>query len=233
MQRLKLLGLALIAVFALSAAVTAVASAEVSFLPEGSAAEPVKFEAKSGKGKLQILSPSVEPITCEKDKGTGEVTSQRLGHFVVEFEECSTNVGGIPVKCSDLAHEDAQGIIKVEGEFHLRMGLTGQPLGIVAFLVSPDVHFLCSVTLWVVLGCAAGSITPLEELTNKVEVLLKQTAGENEILSIDNDAETAMEECTLLTKKGTGTEETSGEETHEELTNFKKNGVAVTALIHA
>ena len=232
MQRLKLLGLALVAVFALSAAVTAVASAEVSFLPEGSVAEPVKFKATSGLSTLEELNK--QAVICNSDKGTGEVTSKTLGHFVVEFAECHATIGGTAVPCADLSQkEDAVGIINVEGEFHLRMGLTGQPLGIVAFLVNPDVHFLCSIALFVVLGCAAGEITPLESLVNTVKVELFQKAGENEILSIDNEAETAMEECTLLVKKGTGTEETAGEETHEELTNFKKNGVAVTALIHA
>jgi hypothetical protein len=232
MKRLKLLGLALIAVFALSAAVTAVASAElVSFLPTGSAASPVTFTAKSGAGKLETLGGG--KIECASDKGTGEVTSSDAGHFVVEFEGCKNPTLG--VSCADLSHTDAQGVIKVEGAFDLRMGLSGQPLGIIAFLVNPDVHFLCSIVLFTVLGCAAGEITAsqLNTLTNKVEVLLKQKAGENEILSIDNLAETAMEECTLLTKQGTGTEETSGEETHEELTGFKQNGAAVTMLIHA
>jgi hypothetical protein len=229
MQRLKLLGLALVAVFAFSAAVTAVASAEeVSFLPEA----PVKFAATSGAGQLQILNAALKPIKCTKDKGSGATTTKDEGTFIVEFEGCETELSGLKVKCADLGQTSDNGIIKLSGNFDLRMGLTGQPLGIMAFLVS-NIHFLCSIALFTVSGCAAGSIEKLNELVSSLSVVLKQAAGENEILSIDNLAETAMEECTLLTKKGSETAETSGEETSETLNGFTKGGVSTTVLIHA
>ncbi len=229
MQRVKLLALATLAVFALSAVAAAAASAEeTGFLPQATAGAPVKFEVKSGAGKFETLSKSV--IECKKDKGTGEITSERLGKFAVEFEECT---GPLGVKCADLSRADATGIIAFSGgEFHLRMGLSGQPLGVVAFLLpTGGVHFLCAIALFVVTGCVAGEITPINELNMKLEVLLKQAAGENVINSIDNDAETGMEACALSSKKGAEAAETAGEETHEELEKFTKGGIATTILV--
>jgi hypothetical protein len=232
MQRLKLLGLALVAVFALSAAVTAVASADnatYSILPEGTVAIPLNFEAISGAGKFETLSKKV--IQCASDKATAKATSERLGTFRIEFKECEEP--SLKVKCADLNHVDAEGIIVIEGEFHLRMGLSGQPLGIVALLFTP-VHLLCSIVLFIWSGCVAGEIEAgaLNTLVTEVGVLLKQTGGENTILSIDNDAQTAMENCDLSSKQGTGTAETAGLEIHEVLKNFTQGGNSVTTLIH-
>jgi hypothetical protein len=233
MQRLKLLGLALVAVFALSAAVTAVASADnatYSILPEGTVAIPLNFEAISTEGKFETLSKKV--VKCASDKATAKATSERLGTFRIEFKECEEPL--LKVKCADLNHTDAEGIIVVEGEFHLRMGLTSQPLGIIAFLINPAVHFLCSIVLFVVSGCVAGEIEAgaLNTLVSELGVLLKQAGGENTISSIDNDAQTAMETCALSSKQGNGTAETAGEETHEVLKSFTQGGNSVTTLIH-
>lgn len=120
MRRVKMLGLAVVAVLALGAAVTAAASAEVSFLPEGTAAEPVKGSGTAGPGTMQTLSG--QSIQCAALKGTGEVTSKQSGHAVLELEGCRAVIGGVEVKCADLSHEDSSGIVKIEGEFHLRMG---------------------------------------------------------------------------------------------------------------
>ena len=230
MQRLKLLGLALIAVFAASAAVTAVASAAVSFLPLASTSLSITFTAKSGAGLFETLGK--KKVKCSSDKGSGEVTGETFGKFNIEFEGCEEPT--LKVKCADLSQTSDNGKIKVLGElFHLRMGLTGQPLGVVGFLILP-VHFLCSIILFEVTGCVAGEITPLDTLTSPILVDIKQTAGENTILSIDNETETGMENCDLSSKQGTGNTETAGEETHEELEKFLDGlNNEVLALVHA
>ena len=232
MKRVRLFGLVLVSVFALGAAVAGVASAEVSFLPLGSSSLTYSFTISGGASKYQTLSGKT--IACTSSSGTGEVSSERLGTFKVEFAGCEEPT--LKVKCADLSQTSDNGRIKMEGEFHLRMGLSGQPLGLIAFLINPDVHLLCSILLFVLLGCMVGEIdSELEKLISEVLILIKQAAGENTILSIDNDAETAMESCDLLGKQGTGTEETSALELHWTLTNFKdvQTGASVTVLIHA
>lgn len=227
MQRMKMLGTAIAAMFVFSAVATSVASAAREFLPLGTVANPVEFSAVSGEGKLRTLN-ALE-IKCKKDKGAGKITSATLGEFVIDFEECS---GPLGVSCADLSRADSTGIIEVKGTFHLRMGLSGQPLGLIAFLVNTT-HILCALTLVLVLGCVAGEVAPTETLTNKLEVLLKQTGGENAINSTDKENnENEMESCILLSKKGSEAEETAGEETHEVLEEFKQNGAAVIALVH-
>jgi hypothetical protein len=222
MKRLKIFGLAIFAVFALSACAAAAASAEeLQFLPEGTAANPVFFTAKSGAGTLQNAALEIK---CLTDKGTGEVTSKRLGNFEVTFEDCTTISG--TTKCASLDHADSTGLITVMGEFHMRRGLSGQPLVLIAFLIL-HVHILCGVSLILVLGCAAGEITKAKELTAKLEVLLKAPA----ITTIDTDAETGMENCKLTVEQGTVTTEGT-EVTHEEVENFEQpKGTSVKALI--
>ena len=232
MKRVRLLGLALVSVFALGAAVAGVASAEVSFLPLASSSLEYSFTISGGAAKFGTLAG--KEITCTSSKGTGVVTSERLGTFKVEFEGCEEPK--LKVKCAGLSQPSDNGIIQMEGEFHLRMGLSGQPLGLIAFLIKPDTHLLCSILLFVLLGCMVGEIdSELEKLISEVLILLKQSGGENTILSIDNDAETAMENCDLLSKQGTGTEETSALETHWTLTGFEdvQTHTSVTVLIHA
>jgi len=228
MKRLKLLGLAIFAAFALSACAAATASAENSFLPEGTELVPVKFKVKSGAGKL--TSPEAE-IKCLSDSGTGEITSKRLGKFEVEFILCEEPK--LKVSCSSLEHKDSTLKILVMGEFHMRMGLTTQPLGLITFLIL-HVHILCSLLLILVLGCVVGSILPLNTLSATAEVLLKVKAGAekniNEITTVDNEAETEMETCKLTVEQG-GVASQGGEETHEELEKFEKGGVATNILI--
>ena len=224
MKRLKLLGLAMFAVFALGAAAAASASAETSLLPTGTAGSPVNFTVKSGEGKLKS---ALATITCKKDEGKGSWTSATLGTFEVTFLECT---GPLASKCWSLDQAANSGIITVMGEFHLRMGLSGQPLGIITHLIL-HVHIFCGELLILVLGCAAGKVNNINELISSGTVSLAVAGGVQEITHADNAAETAMETCEL-TVEGLGKTVVGTEETEETLEKFEKNGSAVTALVH-
>jgi hypothetical protein len=226
MKRVKLLGLAIVAIFALSASAASVASAENVFLPEGTMANPVSFKVTSESGALS--TPEGVIIECTSDAGEGAVTSQRLGTFEVTFKGCTT-LGGV-VKCAELAKTDNTGEIPVMGEFHMRMGLTGQPLGLILFLIL-HVHILCGPELILVLGCVVGPITPMNTLSSTETVSLKTAkVGQNEITSADNEAETAMETCKLTVERSGKTEE-GGESTTEKLSEPKQGGKAVAFLV--
>jgi hypothetical protein len=226
MKSLKTLGLALGIVLALGAFVADTALAENAFLPESVAANPVKFTVKSGAVSFSAAEGVV--IECSSDAGSGEVTSQRLGSFEITPKGCTT-LGGF-VKCSALTKVDSTGEIPMMGEFHMRMGLTGQPLGLILFLIL-HVHQLCGPELVLLLGCIAGSITPLNTLSSTATVSLKTVkAGENEITTADNEAETAMEGCKLTMERSGKTEE-GGMSNIETLEKPEQGGKAVTVLV--
>jgi hypothetical protein len=90
MHRLKLVGLALIAVLAVG--VTTAASA-MAALPEvlllGTEKFPVAFEGTSGKGKLVTVGG--KEIKCTKGKNSGSVTGAKTGTATLTFEGCESS----------------------------------------------------------------------------------------------------------------------------------------------
>lgn len=211
MQRLKILGVALMAVFALGAFVSATASAEVKVLPE--AAE--SFKGESGKGTLEVLK-SKFAVTCQKDKSEGTFEAKKpLGTFHIDFEECTT-IGGI-VTCTGLG--EASGIILTLGTTHLvfdKLG-TGAELGVgVLFLVEPT-HFECAGVLQIVEGQVLCLITPVGKKANHFEITCtkgkeKGDPGET-VYWNEAGTEVKMGEELLLTKENEKAGVMSGEST--------------------
>ena len=145
MQRLKILGVALMAVFALGAFVSATASAAVVVLPE----EAITYKGESGKGTLEALK-SISVVSCTKDKseGTFEATKP-LGTFHIDFEGCKASIAA----CTGLG--EAKEVILTLGTTHLVFDTLAAKLsenGVgVLFLVEPT-HFECLGKLFVVSG---------------------------------------------------------------------------------
>src|ERR1700680_1034994 len=83
MTRVRTLGLCSIAMLALSAGVTASASAA---LPEFTGPFPTPFTSKSGITTLETVKKAV--ITCKADKGSGEVTGPKSGTMKITFTGC-------------------------------------------------------------------------------------------------------------------------------------------------
>ncbi len=166
MQRLKILGVALMAVFALGAFVSATASAEVVLLPEFAAAETWKGE--SGKGTLETLK-ALASIVCEKDTSEGTFEAKKpLGTNHINFEKCKA-AGKV---CTGLGEKE--GIILTLGTTHLVFDKLGKVLAEaevgVLFLVEPT-HFECGAGfLFVVEGQVLCLIKPVEKLTKHFEI---------------------------------------------------------------
>jgi hypothetical protein len=205
MKRMKLLGLVLIAVFALSAVVSAVASAEIrpNLLPV-----TAKVNLKNvGNTKLETMAENGFPalaVECKKLKGSGagNGTDGTSGTVTLEFEECENPV--LKTKCTGLNAGEATGNIKVESaEFKLRYLLpaAGSGVNIAISLTNKHVHFSCSLVLVLVLGCASSKDIP-ETLTAGFNVEFLQTAGLQEPKAIDNVAQTGMEACELEAMTG-------------------------------
>jgi len=77
--------LTIVTIFALSACAVPTASAENDLLPLG-----MRFKIRSGVNRL--VGNGLE-IKCLSDKGTGEITAERLGKFDLTLGDCTGLLG--------------------------------------------------------------------------------------------------------------------------------------------
>jgi hypothetical protein len=210
MQRLRVFGLVLMAVFAVS--IAAVASASADELPQFSV--ETGFEGKFGASKLNLTGAA---ISSPKGEFTGTATSKRLGGIAIQFLESS--LGGKECKTEG----DGAGVILVKGEWHLvpRPGSTTDPL--IAILI-PRFHINCLFLNILVLiqGCILGLITPAGKDTTAYALNIKAPENKQELLKFLND-EGKEVLCNLKAQVGTGaeTEEVSQETKEISLTTLK------------
>ncbi len=210
MHRLKILGVALMAVFALSVVVSATASAAVVILPE--VAESWKGE--SGVGSLEVLKGAAK-IECKKDKseGTFEATKP-LGTFHIDFEGCKASIAA----CTGLG--EAKEVILTLGTTHLVFDTLAAKLsenGVgVLFLVEPT-HFECLGKLFVVSGQLLCLIKPPEKLAKHFEIVCskgKESGDPGETVYWNEEGkEVKMGEELLLTAENEKPGVMSGENT--------------------
>jgi hypothetical protein len=196
MKRIRLMGLALIAIFALAALASASAFAEnPEILPVPTAANPAKFTSTAGKTELHTTK-DVKTV-CQKAKNKGQFTSQDLGTVDITFEECTTEEGKVTCKSPG----QATGVILVEGEMDLvdvlptgtldlGVAITPHQDGNVNEMLSYTCGLIKALILGTVIGVvdnAAGNLLKDLEKFNEVKVLWKQNAelGEQEIKECD------------------------------------------------
>lgn len=218
MKRIRLLGVALMAVFALGAIAAITASAEVTLiLPE----KGVTVKSKSGKGTLLTVGGS--QVICQKDKGESSFTTGNLGTFKVDFEECKAKVpiiGSAP--CTGTG--EPKEVILLVGEVHYLLALLmeGKPkeekasklVAALAFLF--ETHFTCEALgqkqLILVKGCAAANAEPIEKLTKLTKDVFKEwSSGESSILLILPENTTKEVNCLTETSVNGGAFELSAE----------------------
>ncbi len=156
MNRIKLLGLAIMAILALSVVAVATAAAEekTKVLPEPTAALPLTNTTTGGESSLVTVSGS--KITCKKNSGTASMTSDNLGSFTTLFTECK---GPLSTTCTGTG--DPSGLIALSGTVHFWLALLGTTLvGALAFLIK-EFKFTCTTTgiseeVTVASGCQAA-----------------------------------------------------------------------------
>jgi hypothetical protein len=228
MRQFKLLSLAFMAVLSLTGAITAAASAtEPNILPEGTALAPLTGTSSSG---LSSFGNGVITVESPASTGTFEGTSAKLGNFDALFT--GSHLSGTEVKCTGL-NDTTPGSILAKGTFHIRDYKKGTELRTaIIFLISPEIHFECGELLVIVKGCVAAALTPDNNtLVTSLTATLAKTAGDNQIVKVLNEANTAEENCELLSKEGAGVFKLSSEVTTQTLTGFKQSGSAVTVLV--
>jgi hypothetical protein len=227
MKPLRLLGLAFVAMLALSSFASAVASAATipNVLPAGTAASPLTATTKSGtstfgNGILKLTSPS--------STGTQTGNSTKLGSFTNTFTGVENTITGI--KCKGLSNA-TEGEVSVHGTFHIRDYKNGSTLATASILLLAPVHFECSTISVVVSGCVAGALTPENVLTKTLTLNLVASGADNAIVTVLNEENTANELCQLLAKEGSGATKLSVQVTRDEISEFKQNGSAVEVIV--
>jgi hypothetical protein len=167
MQRLKVLGVVLMAVFALGAFVSVTASATVVILPE----KEEKWTGEGGKGSLEVLKGAAV-ISCAKSKmeGTFEATKP-LGTFHIDLEACKASIAA----CTGLG--EAKEVLLSLGTFHLVFDklaakLSENGVGIL-FLIEPT-HYECLGKLFVEQGQLLCLIKPVEKLAKHFEIVCEK-----------------------------------------------------------
>jgi hypothetical protein len=235
MSRIKLLGVSLVAVFALFALTAASAMAveeKTKMLPETGVTFTGKQTAEVGK---LVQSGSEKVVECKKGKGTGTIESANLGKYTTTFEECSSS--GAP--CTGLG--DAAKTIKNEGTYHFWLALetlNGTANTLVGALVFLPIekHFTCELlgikVLILVKGCVAALATSLNTLVATTKDIFRQRAiGVELITEVLPEGTTKEIECKLLSEENsTGFKQSSivGEAENEK---FKKGETVPTILL--
>jgi hypothetical protein len=175
-RNLRVMGLALVAVFLLGAVGAASASAA---LPEFKAPGgfPVKFSAESGAGTLETVAGRT--VTCKKDKATGEVGSAtEAKNIVATLEECTTGAFGITFNCGTITSNTlkASPHYLTNPNTSTEVGLDFLPVSGTEFAKFTCTSIFGNETL-AVKGSAVGKITPINKATKSATLTFAQTNG--------------------------------------------------------
>lgn len=161
MRRLKILGFALMAVFALSVVASASASAEeLSFLPEPTAANPVTLEGTSGKGTLETVGKST--VTCTSVTSLASLTGLKVGTYHLHFKGCKSS--GAP--CNSVG--DEKEVILALGKTKLVYDKVTEGLAAAILLEQEELHFTCTLGPIKVLVLVRGNLLGLNKTNQRV-----------------------------------------------------------------
>ena len=230
MQRLKILVLAGLAVFAFASVAVGTASAALPTLLNNKA-EAVTSEtftaalAASKETSLSVVG-SEKQIKCSKNEGTSilkkEAPEGYLGAAKVTFSGCKlTGAGG--EACT--GEGDAAGSILLAGEAHLvedQLSGEGTLAAAILFLV-PRFHYTCKTTGLNVLSLVEGSllclITPVSTLATAFKIKCERTTtlGKPKEVKYWN-AKGEEQKARLLTSIAEGEFKESAEEGESEVT---------------
>lgn len=241
MQRIRIFGVTLMAIFAVGAVTSAVANAEnTKILPEPTAGEPLTGTSKQ-EGKGSLLTTGGNLVTCEAGTNTFTFENANTGSTHVLFEKCSTKLLGSTLTCTGV--EDKEGDILFLGAalyvLALRMKNSTETELVAALVVLiTQFHFTCKTgiikALVLVKGCSASLTEGIEKLTKSTKDVFKEfSSGESEILAYLKAGTTGTDTACLTETEvnESGKFELSGETGSATNTGFKKGGKEVEILL--
>jgi hypothetical protein len=141
MKRFRLIGLALVAVFAFGAVLSASAFALPEALPFTSGTKA--FTGKLDSGEAVLESAGANQVKCKAANGAGGLETDTLGTFKITFETCALTILGKTETCTGSG--DATGAILSEGSFHYVFDAlgTGEALGVAVLYLPKETSFEC------------------------------------------------------------------------------------------
>jgi hypothetical protein len=184
MKHLKLIGLVLTAVFAVTAFSATAASAtlpEITFEgKEVAVGTPIK--SKSGKSTLETKSG--EKVSCTADTNSGEVTGVKTSKTTVTFTGCSAF--GI-LKCSTTGAKSGEIILKSNVKV-VYISKSAKEVGL-AFELEKEVVIECTSSEKLhVRGGNIGKLTPVNSPTSKPTLTFAQTKGVQSPTEYENES---------------------------------------------
>jgi hypothetical protein len=191
MQRLKILVLAAMAVFALAAIASATASAALPLFLTGAGTQPLLLI--SG---LSIITSVLQRLGETKNIKCPEVhytfhqnANEDLGTFHFDFLGCNVTEP-VPAKCTGLGEATA-GEILVLGTYHSVFDSLS-PLGAALLMLVNEVHFACSIVLVKVKGELVCLVSVPGTKGTKVKLDCEKTLGDPKEFTYWNNAGTEV-----------------------------------------
>ncbi len=212
MKRIKIIGLALVAVFAISA----VAAASASALPEFSGfAAGEKFKAKAGAGSLDTAGTvgKQRHVNCTAGGGEGTIEATKTSKTTVKFTGCKAAGGFASIPCKTVGANAEEIVTKA---LVGKLKYLNEAKKEVVLVLEPEVagglfaEFTCEglgVTEKIkVKGTSIGQLTPVNTLTKTTTLTFKETAKASGKQSILEYEEAAKKVKPLLNEtEGVGT----------------------------
>lgn len=213
MRRFRIIGLALVAVFAMSAVAVSSASAALPEFVPANGKFPVPAKFTSGAGTLE--TEKGHTVKCKADSGAGEIASAKLiDAIIIKFTGCTTSVPILgTVECKTAGA--GAGVIETN-KLSAKPVYDNETKTAVALLVANEkegaaglyAEFKCENSLIKetikVKGSTLILITPLNTATKLFKTSAKQTKGKPEDSSYWNEANEFVTDKTET--KGEGTE---------------------------
>jgi hypothetical protein len=228
MQRLRLLGIALMIILALTALAATTASAETpEILPAPTTTTPLLFTS-SGGGAATLIPTKEEEKTifkCKKIRSDGDFTSADSGTITIDLEECKANV----TNCSTSG--DAAGVILMDkADINLVDYKVGAEL-LPGVVIEPleggksILKFKCGILGVEVKGSMLGKVSGVKNnvKTKTAKLEYKRTKGEQELTKCELlKAFCAGKEFKLEQSFGAAGFELAGEEAEYNVTFAKE-----------
>ena len=204
MRMVKTFGVAVVVLVAITAVMSATASAVVVMLPE----VEDKWTGTSGSGTLEVLPGGVtSEIVCKADTSEGTIEkSGKLGLFHIHFTGCKASI----VPCTGLS--DKEGEILTLGTYHLVYDKLA-PVGAGILFLVEATHFTCAGKLFIIEGQVLCLIKPINTKTKHFEIVCEQEKGDPKETVYWNDKgeEVKMGLNLLLSKENEGAGKGAGE----------------------
>ncbi len=189
--RIRMIGLALVAVFAMSAVVVSAASAA---LPEQLPATGT-FSGTSGASTFETKSG--EKVKCTSDAITGEITGAKTSKSKITFKGCEA----FGFKCNSSGAASGEIVLNVTGELVYIMKATKE-VGLLNTLTA-ELTIKCSAFQTLkVKGSTLCPITPVNVKTTKYTVACKETKGVQE--PVNYEPASALVKAPITETKGEG-----------------------------